>query len=150
MLLLYDFYMKKNILTLLKHLFLFIGIEILFVFAVLHEFPEIWLFETLGIVHISYWILLIIAGFVREKLHHYWQKFLATYIPVLYHMIGHIYIGYVTIESVEAHWPGHSLTWLIIGTISLGILIFVGEWLLHRTSHCEHHHQSLHQHCTDD
>ena len=142
--------MKKKILTILRHILVFVGIEILFVFAVLHEFPEVGLFEVLGIIHISYWVLLIIAGIIREKLAHYWQKFLATYIPVVYHVLGHIYIGYVTIESVESHGHEHTLMWLIIATISLGILIFVGEWLLHRTSHCSHHHQSVHQHCKAD
>ena len=64
-------------------------------------------------------------------------------------MIGHIYIGYATIESVEEHSHAgeHSLSWMIIATISLGILIFVGEWLLHRKTHCDHHHQSAHEHC---
>lgn len=144
--------MQKNLKTLIRHMLLFIGIEILFVFAVLHEFPEIRLFETLGIVHISYWILLIIAGYIRETLTRYWQKFLATYLPVLYHMIGHVYIGYVTIESVEAHNKGHEhgLLWMILATASLGVLIFVGERLLHRTTHCDHHHQSVHKHCKEE
>lgn len=143
---------KKKIWTILSHILVFIAIEILFVFAVLHEFPEIWLFEALGIIHISYWILLIIAGFIREKCKKYRQKFLATYIPVLYHMIGHIYIGYATIESVErnTHWQEHSLLWLIIATISLWIIIFIWELLLHHKTHCDSHHQSVHKHCDHD
>lgn len=84
--------MKAKIRTISLHILLFVLIEILFVFAVLHEFPEVSLFEKLGIVHISYWIILIGAGFWREKLQKYWQKFLATYLPVVYHMLGHIYI----------------------------------------------------------
>ena len=132
-------------------MFVFIVIEILFVFAVLHEFPEIGLFETLGIVHVSYWIMLIIAWFLREKFKKYRQRFLATYIPVVYHMLGHIYVGYATIESVEEHSHGdeHSLLWMILATISLGVLIFVGEWLLHRKIHCDHCHQDAHAHCED-
>ncbi|GEM_PF-1608739 len=84
--------MKAKIRTISSHILLFVLIEILFVFAVLHEFPEVSLFEKLGIVHISYWIILIGAGFWRERLQKYWQKFLATYLPVVYHMLGHIYI----------------------------------------------------------
>jgi hypothetical protein len=84
--------MKKHIATVSKHLFLFIGIEILFVFAILHEFPEIYFFGTLGLIHASYWVVLIISGYIREYLTRYWQKFLVSYIPVIYHVIGHIYI----------------------------------------------------------
>jgi len=113
--------MKAKIRTISSHILVFVLIEILFVLAVLHEFPEVGLFEKIGIVHISYWILVIGAGFWREKLHKYWQKFLATYLPVVYHMAGHIYVGYATIESVEAHSHGseHSLLWIILATISL-------------------------------
>lgn len=147
----YLYSMKKKIWTILSHMLVFIIIEILFVFAVLHEFPEVSLFEKLGIVHISYWLILIAAGFWREKLQKYRQKFLATYLPVVYHMLGHIYIWYATIESVEAHshWDEHSLLWIVLATISLGVLIFVGEWLLHRKTHCDHCHQDAHAHCED-
>lgn len=143
--------MKAKIRTISSHILLFVLIEILFVFVVLHEFPEVGLFEKIGVVHISYWILVIGAGFWREKLHKYWQKFLATYLPVVYHMAGHIYVGYVTIQSVEAHTPGteHNLWWLIWATVSLWILIFVGEWLLHRKTHSDHCHQDVHAHCED-
>ena len=95
--------MKNKIRTISSHILVFVLIEILFVFVVLHEFPEVGLFEKIGIVHITYWILVIGAGFLRERLHKYRQKFLATYLPVVFHMAGHIYVGYATIESVEAH-----------------------------------------------
>jgi hypothetical protein len=67
-------------------------VEILFVFIVLHEFPKVSLLEKVGVVHITYWILVIGAGLWREHLHTYWKRFLATYIPVVYHIIGHIYV----------------------------------------------------------
>ena len=143
--------MKNKIRTISSHILVFVLIEILFVFVVLHEFPEVGLFEKIGIVHITYWILVIGAGFLRERLHKYRQKFLATYLPVVFHMAGHIYVGYATIESVEAHstWDSHSLLWIVLATISLGVLIFVWEWLLHRKTHCDHCHQDAHAHCED-
>ena len=133
------------------HLLLFVAIEILFVFVVLHEFPEVSLFEKMGIVHISYWIILLLAGVRREQLHTYRKRFLATFVPVVYHMIGHIYVGYATIESVENNTHNeHSLAWIVVATIALGVLIFVGERLLHRKLHCDHCHQSVHKHCDPD
>lgn len=88
---------------------------------------------------------------MRIKLKTYWQRFLATYIPVVYHLLGHIYVGYITIETMkeQSHGHEHDLLWMILATISLGILIFVGEWLLHRKIHCDHCHQDAHVHCED-
>jgi hypothetical protein len=143
--------MKKNLLSLSSHIAVFVAIEILFVFLILHEFPEITLFEKLGIVHISYRILLVIAGLIREKLVTYRKKFLATYVPVVYHIAGHIYVGVATVESIQNHTPGdsHSIFWMITATIALGIIIFIGEWLLHRKVHCDTCHQEVHQHCKE-
>jgi hypothetical protein len=143
--------MKKKLFSLISHLLVFIAIEILFVLAVLHEFPEIGLFEKIGIVHTSYWGLLIIAGLRREKLHKYRQKFLATYIPVVYHIAGHIYVGMITVETMDEHaHDEHSTIWMIIATIVLGIFIFVGERLLHRKYHCDTCHVEAHKHCHEE
>ncbi len=143
--------MSKKIVSFVSHLAVFIIIEMLFVFVILHEFPEISLFETIGIVHITYWILLIIAGVMREKLKSYWQKFLATYIPVLFHIGWHIYVGMVTLESIEEHhhWEEHNMVWMIVATLALWILIFVWEWLLHKKYHCDTCHWEVHKHCKE-
>jgi len=142
--------MKKKMLSIASHLGMFIVIEILFVFAILHEFPEISLMEKIGVVHVSYWILLILAWIVRESLKKFWQKFIATYFPVVFHILGHIYVWMATIESVNEHHHEQSTLWMIIATISLWIMIFVWERLLHRNTHCESHHISLHKHCKED
>lgn len=142
--------MKKKILSIASHLGMFIVIEILFVFAILHEFPHISLMEKVWIVHVSYWVLLIIAWIIRESLKKFWQKFLATYIPVVFHIGGHIYIWMITIETINEHKDAHSTMWMIIATISLWVIIFVWERLLHRNTHCSSHHASTHKHCKDD
>ena len=95
------------------------------------------------------------AWWLREKYaHRVWQKFLCTYLPVLYHVIIHIYAGIETVhemtEHAGEHHDEHSMTWLIVGTASAWILIAFGEYRLHRTTHCETHHVSAHKHCHDE
>jgi hypothetical protein len=53
--------MKQRLLSSFLHIFIFVLIEIAFVFMILHEFPEIGFFEELGIIHLSYWVLIFIA-----------------------------------------------------------------------------------------
>lgn len=138
--------MNKKLLSLISHLWLFLVIEVLFVFVVLHEFPEISLFEKLWIVHLSYWILLIIAGFIRERVHVYRKKFLATYIPLVYHIAWHIYLWIATVEIIEEH-QHHDISWMIIATIALWVIIFLWERLLHKKTHCDSCHAEAHKHC---
>nr|MDD3720580.1 hypothetical protein [Candidatus Gracilibacteria bacterium] len=141
--------MRKRIISSLLHVLLFVIIEILFVFVILHEFPEVSFFEDLGVVHLLYWVSIFVAGYIRENIQKYQIKFLATYIPVVFHIIGHLYIGEETINHIGTH--SHSTEfWLIISTISLGVFIFIGEYLLHKKYHCDHSHQKVHKHCKED
>lgn len=144
--------MKKRLLSSLLHIWVFVLIEIAFVFVVLHEFPEVSFFEELGMVHLIYWIMIFIAWFVRENLRSYKTKFIATYLPVVFHILGHVYIWHETMELVEehAHHAHGSPFWLIVSTIILWIFIFAGEYLLHKRYHCESHHHKAHKHCKED
>lgn len=141
--------MKKKIISSILHVLLFVLIEILFVFLILHEFPKISFFEKIWIIHIIYWICVFIAWYVRENIEKYQVKFIATFIPVLIHIIWHLYIWEETINQVNPH-SEHSALWLIISTISLWIFIFIWEFLLHRKYHCEHAHQKVHKNCIED
>ena len=40
--------------------------------------------------------------------------------------------------------------WLIIGTLAAGVLIALGEYWLHRTTHCVTHHHKAHETCHDE
>lgn len=145
---------KKDILPFFWHLGVFVLIEIFFVFLILREFPSVSLLGTVWLIHLAYWIIFIFAGIIRIKIRPYWWKFLATYIPVVLHIIGHIYLIFLTVETVaeETHEHGHnehSIGWMIISTVALGVLIFAGEWLLHRKQHCDVCHQEAHKHCLE-
>ena len=136
------------------HLGLFALIEIIFVLIIFREFPETNLLTLIGILHTSYWGVILLAWWLREKYaHHVWQKFFCTYVPVVYHVFIHIYAGIETVhqmtEHVGEHHDEHSMTWLIVGTVSAWVLIALGEYWLHRTTHCETHHISAHKHCHD-
>lgn len=136
------------------HLGLFALIEIIFVLIIFREFPETNLLTLIGILHTSYWGVILLAWWLREKYaHHVWQKFFCTYVPVVYHVFIHIYAGIETVhqmtEHVGEHHDEHSMTWLIVGTVSAWVLIALGEYRLHRTTHCETHHISAHKHCHD-
>lgn len=110
------------------------------------------LLTLIGVLHTSYWLMVLGAGIVREKYaHSIRQKFLCTYIPVLYHVFIHIYAGRETVhEMEEATHDHHSIQWLLIGTMAAGILIVLGEYWLHRTTHCMTHHSHAHKHCHDE
>lgn len=140
---------KKSIISSLLHLLLFVIVEIFFVFIILKEFPEVSFFEDLWIIHFIYWISIFVAWYVRENIKSYQVKFLFSYIPVVFHIVWHLYLWEITLEQIDQH--SHSSDfWLIVSTICLWIFIFVWEYLLHRKYHCEHNHDKVHKHCKDD
>lgn len=141
--------MKKKLLSSFLHILLFVVIEVLFVFIVLHEFPEVSFFEDLWIIHIIYWISIFVAWYIRENIHKFQIRFLATYIPVVFHIIWHLYIWEETIKHIEVN-SYSSEFWIIISTVILWIFIFIWEYLLHTKYHCEHHHWKAHKHCKND
>jgi hypothetical protein len=124
-----------------------------FVLLLFRELPETNLITLIGLLHTSYRAVLLVAGWLRSYLHRVWQKFLATYIPILYHLFTHLYAGWMAVsmqqEKVGEIHDAHELPWMIGGALLLGVLIFVGEWMLHRNMHCATHHQKAHQHCHD-
>ncbi len=140
----------------MQHLLLFVFIEVVFVLLIFREFPQTNLLTIIGVLHTSYWLIVLLAGWLREKYaYRVWQKFLCTYVPVVYHVIIHIIAGLVTIEEMsdhigEEHHDEHSMLWLVLGAIGAGILIALGEYRLHRTRHCDTHHSTAHKHCHDD
>ncbi len=148
---LYYYTTMKRGKSFLLHLLAFIAIEVIFVLILFREWPETNLYTMIGILHTSYRAILIIAGWMRERLARVWQKFLATYIPVLYHLAIHVYVA---VEAVhlhhEEHHGEHDMIWIFIGAVLLGILIYVGETLLHRKIHCDTHHADAHNHCHDE
>ena len=108
--------MYSSFQALLKHLVVFLLIEIVFVLILFREFPETNLISLIGILHLSYWIVILAAGWLRERCTRIWQKFLCTYVPVLYHLAIHLYAGRVAIEMhEEAHHDEHSIVWMIVG-----------------------------------
>lgn len=141
-------YMKIN--SFLKHLLIFICIEIVFVFLIFREWPETNIFTVTGIGHLIYWVIVIGAWILREKTIHVWQKFLCTYVPIVAHLVLHIYIG---AEILHAHGDGEvhhdEEVWLYIWVVVAGILIYLWETWLHRTNHCATHHQDAHTRCHD-
>lgn len=86
-------------------------------FLLFRELPETNLITLIGVLHTSYRAVLLFAGWLREYLHHVWQKFLATYLPVMYHLFIHLYAGRAAIEMHEDE-VGHihteqELPWMI-------------------------------------
>jgi hypothetical protein len=147
--------MNSSIKNFLSHLLLFTCIEIIFVLIIFREFPQTNLLTLIGLLHTSYRWIVLLAWRLREKYAHLVrQKFLCTYLPVLYHVVIHVYVGVETVhemtEHTGEHHDEHSMTWLIVGTISAGVLIALGEYWLHRTRHCDTHHHSTHIHCHDE
>jgi hypothetical protein len=105
------------------HLLLFVAIEIIFVFVLFREIPETNIFSAIGIGHTLYRIILLIAGFVRERSKRVWQRFLATYMPVVAHLVIHFWVG---VETLHAHEGEHhdETIWLLLGVIAVGVLIY--------------------------
>ena len=143
--------MKKSIRSLLAHISVFVIIEIIFVLLILHEFPRVSLLSTVWIIHLVYWIVVVIAGIARDKIKPYRWKFLATYLPVLLHISWHIYVVYLTVDTVMHDGkPAQrdNLSRLMITTIGLWVLIFFGERLLHKKQHCDSCHAETHKKCS--
>ena len=104
--------MKKALSRFGLHLLVFITIEIIFVLILFRELPETNLITLIGILHTSYWIILLWAGRLRERMHTARQKALCTYLPVLYHLFIHLYAGRAAIEmhhEEAGHHDAHEL-----------------------------------------
>ncbi|USN57018.1 MAG: hypothetical protein H6766_00680 [Candidatus Peribacteria bacterium] len=145
--------MLPKIKTLIRHILLFVVVEFLFILIIFHELPPINLVTLIGIGHLAYWLLMPIFGRLHERVHSVWAKFLVAYTPIVLHVLLHVI---VVAEVVSEHSDEigtaheHEILRMIIGTIVAGVVIFIGEYLLHRTTHCETHHHSAHQHCCED
>lgn len=145
--------MKKALSRFGLHLLVFICIEVIFVFILFRELPETNLITLIGILHTSYWLILIVAWWLREKMQKVWQKACCTFLPVIYHVFIHMYAWRAALEmhheeTGHAH-DEHELGWMIAGALLLWVLIFAGEYLLHRKLHCDSHHETAHKHCHD-
>lgn len=141
--------MRKN--SFILHLLLFIGIEIVFVFLLFRELPETNLMTLIGVLHTSYRAVLVLAGRIREKrATKRRHKFSATYLPILYHVFIHVYATLFAVQQQvnELHHE-HELQRIVAGSLLLGVLIFWGEWLLHKKYHCDHHHHKVHKYCKE-
>lgn len=132
----------------LQHLLFFVIIEVIFVIVLFRELPETNRFTLIGVLHTSYWWILLVAWWIREKVHKVRQKFLCSYIPLLYHVFVHVWVSVAALEELSHH-DEHSLPRLISWWVLLGWLIWLWEWRLHRSVHCETHHQTAHAHCHD-
>lgn len=144
--------MAKNRKSFSLHLLLFVVVEILFVVVIFHEFPETNVFTAIGVGHLAYWIIVLLAGIYRESVKHVWQRFLATYIPIVYHVALHLWIWVETLQAEEVYIDEHAgeHTWIVIWTIVAWLLILWWEWLLHRKFHCDTHHILAHAHCEEE
>ena len=143
--------MKTSIKSMLQHLWIFIVIEVVFVLIIFRELPETSLYTLIGLLHCSYWIIIIIVWRLRERTTQVWQRFCCTYLPVVYHLGIHLYAWWAAFETQAGeHHDEHSIGWMIISAWLLGGLIWAGEWYLHRAVYCQTHHVSAHAHCQDD
>ncbi len=141
--------MTKNRRSFGLHLLLFVLVEVIFVFILFRELPETNLLTLIGVGHISYWLIILFAWAIREHLRHVRQRFLATYLPIVYHVVVHLRIGVETIHAWENHHKGEEIR-IIIWAIIAGGLILRWEILLHRKYHCDTHHAHTHEHCEED
>lgn len=141
-------------LLLLQHLLLFLIVEIIFVLVIFRELPETNLLTLMGVLHTSYRCVLVLAWWLRiHYAYRVWQKFLCTYIPVVYHVVTHVAASLIILEEMSDHGEHHSnpdILRLWIGTFSAWMLIALGEYWLHRTTHCDTHHAIAHKHCHDE
>lgn len=138
----------KNWKSNLQHFVAFIWIEVIFVVVLFRELPETNFISLLWVLHASYWCVILLFGWIREFAHRVRQKFLCTYIPLLYHVAVHIFASYIALEKFWHH-EEHNIYWLISWWLLLWGLIWLWEWRLHRSIHCETHHKSAHTHCHD-
>jgi len=141
--------MTKNRRSFGLHLLLFVFVEVIFVLILFRELPETSLLSAIGIGHVSYWLIILFAWAIREHLRYVRQRFLATYLPIVYHVVVHLWIGAETIHAGELHHEGEEIR-IIIWAIIAGGLILRWEILLHRKYHCDTHHISAHEHCCEE
>lgn len=141
--------MFKNWKSFALHVLLFVVVEVLFVVILFREFPETHLLSIVGIAHASYWLVVVVAWLVREQVRHIRQRFLATYIPIVYHVVVHLRVGAEVIHAGEEHRAGEDI-WIIIWALVAWVVILWGEILLHRKYHCDTHHTIAHKHCEED
>jgi hypothetical protein len=142
--------MKQSLKNFGLHLLVFILIEIIFVLLVFREFPETNFITLIGILHTTYWIILLIAWRLREKVTTIWQKWLCTFVPLVYHLFIHIYATRAAIDMHHHDHHDHDMIWMIVWVVVLWVLIFVWEYVLHRKIHCDTHHADAHKHCHDE
>lgn len=144
--------MRQSVKNYFWHLWVFILVEILFVLVIFRHFPTPSLLTLVGVLHLIYRWMVLVAWRLRETYAHLVrQKFLCTYVPIVYHVLMHLYVGWATIDHMtdHLHEHDHEMEWIIIGTVIAWVLIALGEYWLHRTMHCTTHHTKAHAHCHD-
>jgi len=140
--------MKQFFSSLLGSMIVFGLVEILFVLFIFHEI-HIGDFATLsGVLHLSYWLVVLGCGWLRTRWSNVLFKAICTWFPIVYHVLLHVVMaGYLVHTHHDGH--DHSLMMLIVlSIISLG-LVFAWEYVIHRRWHCVTHHDHAHVHCHD-
>lgn len=99
--------MSRRTHTFLLHLGLFVLVELVFTVLIFRELPALSLLTSIGIVHCTYLVLVLIAGWLREETHPVWAKFLCTYVPIVIHVIGHVWVAELMVEEVIEHTHAH-------------------------------------------
>lgn len=129
--------------TFLYHLLLFIGVEVLFVWIVFHEFPGINFYTLLGIGHMVYWLSLPLFAWLRVRAKTYLMKVVADVVPFVLHSLIHLIPIWFLLDehhhcehTCSHHHEPHS-SWDMVGmTIVILVIICVGEYILHRRQRC--------------
>ncbi len=132
---------------LLQHITLFVVVEFLFVLLIFREVPSINVISITGIGHILYRLLVLCLGWLHDRVQEVWQKFLLTFMPIVAHVAVHILVTIGAFHEYHEYHSEYSITRMVIAAIVAGIVIFAGEYLLHRKTHCDTHHQSAHKKC---
>ena len=146
--------MKSQATSRVLHLLFFVVVEIFFVFIIFRERPEANLFTLIGIGHLIYRAILLWAGYIRTRATTVMTKFLSTYTPIVFHLLLHVYIWAETLHAhAEDHGHDHAheweMLWIVLWVIWAWVLIYIGETLLHRKTHCDTHHADAHANCHD-
>lgn len=146
--------MKQSLQNFLIHVGLFLLVEIIFVVIIFREFPPFNLLTLTGILHASYRMVVVVAWLIRPRVEQLWSKFVVTYVPIVYHVVIHVYMGVVSIEDMHNKGIHHQdeLLWIIVGTLVAGLIIGFWEYILHRKEHLEEHHRLHHgdEECFDE
>lgn len=135
-------YLKK----IWMHLWLFLLVEIVFVVIIFREFPPFNLLTLAGILHTSYWIVVLIAWLIRNSIQELWKKIVITYFPIVFHVVIHIYMWIISIEDMHEHGIRHEneLLRIVIGSLVAWFIIWFWEYLLHQKEKLEDHHRLYH------